>query len=362
MSTSNQITRFGFVGGGWRTEAYLNVAQAMPDSLAVTGMVVRDAGKGAELEAARGVSTFRTIDEMLEATSPDYVVTSVPWPVNPQSLKTLSAAGVPALSETPPAPDLEGLLEVYQLVVGGARIQVAEQYSFQPLNAARLALASSGRLGTISQAQVSVAHGYHGISLMRRLLGIGFENCTISGRSFTSPLVAGAGRDGPPTEEKLADSHQQLLQFDFGDRLGVFDFTGDQYFSWIRNERLLVRGERGEIIDESATWLANFETPITADFVRSEAGQRGNLEGHHLKGIQLGSEWIYNSPCGTARLADDEIAIATCLLGMGQYLRGGPEIYSLAEACQDHYLVLLGAQAIEAGTTVASQTQPWAQL
>ena len=124
------------------------------------------------------------------------------------------------------------------------------------------------------------------------------------------------------------------------------------YTSWVRNERLLVRGERGEIINEHATWLADYLTPISADFTRQETGQRGNLEGHHLKGYLLGNEWIYANPCGGARSSDDEIAIATSLQGMIEYLHGGNAVYSLADACQDHYLSLLAKEAAATGTII----------
>ncbi|NOG51366.1 MAG: hypothetical protein HND48_19535 [Chloroflexi bacterium] len=33
---------------------------------------------------------------------------------------------------------------------------------------------------------------------------------------------------------------------DFGEKLGVLDFVGDQYWSPIRGHRVTVRGERGE--------------------------------------------------------------------------------------------------------------------
>ena len=358
--SDNSITTFAIAGGGWRTGAYLNIAAAMPDRFKIGGMFVRNAEKGAAIEAARGVRTFRTLEDTISVAQPDFVVTSLSWPVNPVFIDALVAAGMPVLSETPPAPDLEGLRAVFAHVQNGAKIQVAEQYNFQPFNAARIELARSGRLGTISQAQVSISHGYHGISIIRRLLGIGFEDCTMSGRTFSSDLIEGPDRDGPPKSESTRPSRQQLACFDWGDRLGVFDFTGDQYFSWIRNERLLVRGERGEIINEHATWLADYLTPISADFIRREAGQCGNLEGKHLKGYLLGGDWIYVNPCGDARLADDEIAIATSLMGMADYLNGGKEVYSLADACQDHYLSLLAAEAIENGTTVTSERQPWA--
>ena len=77
-----------------------------------------------------------------------------------------------------------------------AQVQVAERcpVSLQPFHAAQLALARSGNLGKISQAQVSAAHGYHGISLIRKFLNAGQENATIRAFKFRSPLVDGPDR------------------------------------------------------------------------------------------------------------------------------------------------------------------------
>ena len=192
---------FGIVGGGWRAEFYLRVARELPARFRVGGMLVRNETKGQAIEYAWGVATYRTLDQLLAAGELDFVVVSVPWPVTPVMLRELADRGMPALSETPPAPDLEGLIALHQLTDRGARIQVAEQYQFQPLHAARIQLVRSDKLGTISQAQVSAAHGYHGMSLVRKLLGVRFEEATIWAREFTSPIVSGPGRAGPPERE-----------------------------------------------------------------------------------------------------------------------------------------------------------------
>ena len=352
-------THFALVGGGWRAEFYLRIAQALPERFTLDGLVVRDAVKGARLEAAWGVRTYRTLDALLGASSPAFVVTCVSWAANPGFVRELASRGIPVLSETPPAPDLEAMRALWSSVRGGPTVQVAEQYIYQPHHAARLVVVRSGALGRVSQAQVSAAHGYHGISLIRHLLGLGHENVTIRAREFVSPLVAGPNRQGPPEEERLTQSRQTIAWLDWGDRLGVFDFAGDQYFSWIRNERVLVRGERGEINNLGASVLEDYRTPVESTFRRVVAGAEGNLEGLYLKGYLLEDRWVYRNPFVLARLTDDEIAVATSLDKMADHLEGGAPPYPLAEACQDHYLSLLVARA-ETGEEVRSETQPWA--
>ena len=353
-------TCYGIIGGGWRAEFYLRVAQALPERFQVGGMMVRNRDKGQLLEEKWGVKTYRTLEELLDVSDLNFVVVSVPWPVTPIMLQRLAYHETPVLSETPPAPDLNGLLDLHILTERGAKIQVAEQYQFQPLHAARLAFASSGKLGTITQAQVSAAHGYHGLSLVRGLLGVKFKEVQIWAQEFKSPILAGPGRGGPPVEERISDSRQIIAYLDFGDKLGVFDFTGDQYFSWIRSPRVLVRGERGEINNSQVRYLKDFQTPVFLELTRANAGEDGNLEGYYHKGIIAGEEWIYRSPFIPARLTDDEIAVATCLDRMVKYTRGGPSFYGLPEASQDHYLNLLIAQAVKTGQKVVAKSQPWA--
>lgn len=351
---------FGIIGGaGWRAEFYLRIAAALPERFRVVGLVVRNAEK-AQAAAKWGAPIFETPDAMLAAEKPAFVVTSVPSAANAGLLAELSRRGVAVLSETPPAPDVAAMSALTPLIRSGARIQIAEQYPFQPLHAARIALVDAGRLGAVSQAQVSLAHGYHGMVLLRRFLGIRFECPAITARRFASPIVAGPGRKGLPTEERIGQSAQEIAWLEFGGKLGVFDFTGDQYFSWVRSPRLLVRGDRGEINNEEVRYLVDFLTPVHLRLERRTAGENGNLEGYYLKGIMAGADWVYRNPFIPGRLTDDEIAIATCLAKMAAYAAGGPEFYGLAEACQDHYLGLLVKQAWTTGETVKAEPQPWA--
>ena len=355
--------RFGIIGGGWRTTFFLQIARLLPEHFQIGGLLVRDAEKGQVLKATWGVPIYSTLDELLREADLQFVVVCVPWSVTPVILKELAERKVPALAETPPAPDLAGLISLQPLIKAGAKIQVAEQYQFQPLHAARLTIAKSGNLGTITQAQLSVAHGYHGISLIRKLLNVAFDCATITARSFVSPLVAGPDRVNQfPVQEEIKPSKQVIASLDFGDKLGTYDFTDDQYFSWIRSPRLLIRGERGEINNTHVRYLENVQTPITFELQRQNAGENGNLEGFYLKGIFGGNEWLYQNPFVPGRLSDDEIAIASCLDHMAHYVEGGPEFYSLAEASQDHYLSMMIDQAVARREPITTSLQPWAQM
>lgn len=353
------MIKFGIVGTGWRSHFYLRAARACPDLFTCVGVVTRDPERAAPLGEQYGIQLYPSLDDLL-AQKPQYVVTSVPWPVNPGIIHQLADANMPVLSETPPAPTSEEMAELCIRTRDGAIIQVAEQYFLQPHHAAKLAFIQTGKLGTISQAQVSAAHGYHGISLIRKFLGINFECPTITACEFTSPLVKGPNRNGPPEEENIGNSKQTIAYLNFGDRLGVFDFAGDQYFSHIRNQRVLIRGDRGEIINDTATYLQDFRTPITVNFTRHCAGPEGNLEGNHLKGYQAGEAWVYQNPLAPGELPDDEIAVGDCMRLMGEHVNGGPPVYPLEEACQDHHLNLCIQQAQQGGHPITVEPQPWA--
>ena len=338
---------FALIGSGWRGEFFERIAAALPDRFRLTGRYSR-----------RVPGSAASIDELLSG-QPAFVVVAVPWAATPLLTTELAERGIAVLAETPPAPDIAGLRALAPLARFGGRIQVAEQYQFQPLHAARLAIAASGRLGTVSQVQVSIAHGYHGINLIRRFLGVDSQPVTITARRFDSAVVSGPDRSGPPPSQQIVTQEQILATFDFGERLGIFDFTDEQYFSWIRGLRLLVRGERGEIDGSVARWLDSAGLPVRLTIDRHDTGHNGNLEGLYLEGITLGAEWIYRNPFGTARLTDDEIAVASCLVGMPAAIDGGPAVCSLADAAQDHYLNLLMTQALETGLPVRASGHVW---
>ncbi|MFA9559735.1 Gfo/Idh/MocA family protein [Evansella sp. AB-rgal1] len=358
------VVSFSIIGGsGFRAQFYLRIAKQLPHMFRVSGMVVRDEDIGKKLEQRWNVTTYRNVEELLENESPEFVVLSVSKSISTTYLIKLSEMGIPVLAETPPASDLESLVELYEKVSKtSAKVQVAEQYHLQPNHASRLSVIKSGRIGNISETTVSISHYYHGVSLIRKYLGIGFENCVIKGMKFHSPIIGGPGRSGPPKKEQHITVQRDMAWLQFGGKLGVYDFTKDQHRSWIRSNHVSIRGERGEIFDDSVKYLLDYKTPIYSDLKRISRGEKENLEGYYLEGVLLGESWLYRNPFAPARLFDDEIAIATCLKKMGEFVAGGPSFYSLAEASQDQYIGLMIEKAIHTGETISTIEQPWARI
>lgn len=358
--TDGRSIRFGLVGGGWRAEFFTRVAAALPERLQLAGVLQRDAAKAAAFALKWNTVVCHTLDAMADL-EPDFVVVSVSAAAYPGFARELHRLNLPVLCETPAGLDLPAMLEIWELVEAGLRLHVAEQYLFQPLHAARLALIAQRKLGRVSSARVSTAHGYHGVSLMRKFMGVGFEDATIRARQFVAPLCEGPGRAGPPSEEELVQSTQLLGEFDFGDRLGLFDFTDMQYWSYVRSHHVVIRGERGEIADSDVRYLEDFRTPVVQELKRVDRGQFGDLDGYYHQGILAGDDYAFRNPYPYARLMDDEIAIATVLEKMGACARGeGAGPYPFAEAAQDQYLSLSMSEAAATGAAVRTTRQPWA--
>ncbi|MGO4500787.1 Gfo/Idh/MocA family protein [Paenibacillus sp. 2RAB27] len=353
---------FSIIGGaGFRSQYFLRIAQALPEQFCISGMVIRDESKGRGMEDLWKVTTYRTLDQLLENEQPDFVVLSVNVSAAIDYMLQLAERGIPVLAETPPAPDLDGLLQLHnKLTRQGARIQIAEQYQFHPIQEARHKIIKSGQLGNVNQVTVSISQFYHAVSLIRKMLGVRYEDVRIKGMRFESDWVAGPNRSGPPTEDKLIKSERDIAWLDFGGKLGIYDFTKDQHRSWTRSNHLCIRGERGEIFDNRISIQDPSCTQIQMELKRINKGEYENAEGYFLKGIMAGEQWVYENPFMPARLYDDEIAIAACLKKMAVYAEGGPGFYGLPEASQDHYIGMLIEQAIRTGETVVSTRQPWA--
>jgi predicted dehydrogenase len=357
MTTPSATASIGLIGAGWRAEYFLRIARELPERFRVARVLVRTEGSATSVSEAWGVPATTSIDDFL-AEAYDFVVVSVPPAAAPGLIESVVAAGIPVLSETPPAPDVAALESLWA-AVGGAPVQVAEQYLFQPHHAARLSVLRSGVLGDVTSARVSTAHGYHGVSLLRRFLGLGLEPATITAHSIPDRVLSSNSRAGwhPELVETASPRTTALLRF--GEKAAIFDFTEEQYFSPVRSRHVSIRGTRGEIDDNTVSYLRGPGDATVTQFRREVTGIESDLYGNHLRRVSLHDEVHFENPFAPARLSDDEIAVAETLRLMARYVATGAGFYSLAEASHDHYLGLLIAESAATESTVRSADMPW---
>jgi hypothetical protein len=355
--------RFGLIGSGWRAEFYMRIAKAIPDIFELTDVLIRDEEKGLEFQKIHQVSVVRTIEQM-EIKQPDYIVLAVKRGFLPDYLTALFVKNIPVLCETPPGENqvsLHSLWENKQKYK--ARIQVAEQYFAQHLYAAWYEVVNSGKLGEVENINISSLHGYHGASIIRRFLNVGYENLRIYGKRYQFLVTETYGREGMDFDGNVFRCNRDRLTMEFENgKIAFFDFSDPaQYHSFIRTRQLTVQGVRGEIDDLTIRYLSNHNIPIVQQLNRIDLGIYNNQEWSH-SGIMLGEDFLYKNPFPNARLNDDEIAVATCMLKMGEYLETGTQFYSLEDALQDMYICLKMEEALtKPNQEILTDTQIWAK-
>ena len=353
--------RFGIIGAGWRSEFYIRIAKAAPERFELSGVLIRDAQKAKTFAERFQVKTVQTLEDIL-ADAPDFVVLSIKRGYAADYLIHLFDRGIPVLVETPPAENLEEMNRLWKAArETGAKVQGAEQYFLQPLYAAWHRAISDGLLGEVQNISLSAVHGYHAMSLIRWILGVKGTPCTIHGKRFSFPVTRTGGREGMIFSGEVFQSNRDRAVLEFEDgKTAFFDFSGKvQYHSFIRTRQLNIQGTRGEIDDLTIRYLTQENIPVQEELRRIDLGIYNNQEWSHY-GIMLGKQFLYYNPMGDARLNDDETAIGSLLLGMGEYVNGGKEVYSLANGLQDMYLNLKLEEAYaDPWTEVHAEPQVW---
>lgn len=332
------MIRYGILGAGWRAEFYLRIAALLPERFTVSAVCVRNPEKRAKIAEKFAVPVVETVDALL-ATAPDFVVSCVDKAGIAPMIEILCERGVPVLSETPAGADIQQAERLLAVEKPSWRVQVAEQFHLMPRHLALKKVCDSGILGRVHFVYLSLCHDYHAVSLIRHYLDVGNALPAVSSTEIADSLTKYNGRNGIFTPEKVVATRKTAL-LDYGDKTAVYDFAGEQYFSAIRGSHLLIRGENGEICDNTCTYLDG-TTPMQFSLHRNMGGSEENLDGLFLDSIVGNGQVWYTNPFGRARLSDEEIAIATCLLKMDTYLKTGDAFYSLCEAVTDVKTALL---------------------
>ncbi|MGJ9372570.1 Gfo/Idh/MocA family protein [Nesterenkonia sp. CF4.4] len=351
--------KYAIVGTGWRSEFHIRMAKAAPDRLEVVAVYARSQ-ESAERMARWDVPVVRSLDELMAA-APEFVIASVPWPAMPDVVTDLVERGARVLAETPPAPDADGLRSLWAAVGHTNRVQVAEQYMLMPGHAARLAIVGSDAIGRVNSVEVASTHLYHATALMRAYLGAGMEKATVNARAFTAPLADPLSFGGWSSDVEPRPRNTTIATLDFGDgRMGLYNFVDNQWWNPLLARRLVLRGERGEIVDDTVTRLTD-EGVIISPVSYRRTGIDMNLEGNEVVSVSFEGRMVYLNPWVGTRLSEDDIAVASFLERTGAWARDeASDSYSLADACQDHILGLAIVESARTGADVRVEKEVWA--
>ena len=362
--------RFIIVGSGWRSLFYVRIAKALPELFEVGAMLCRTKEKAERMAQENNIYTTTSVEECREM-KPDFVVVAVNKGAIAAISKEWMDYGFTVLCETPAAQDVDTLKELWQRHKEGGCLIVAEQYKYDALYQAQLQLLEKGLIGEPSFLHISLAHEYHGASLMRAYLQ---EPCqtafTVSAKSYVFPTIETLSRYEKFTDGKVTDKKRTIATFEFADgKVALYEFDSEQYRSPIRNNYVKLQGVKGEMKDQKFYWLDEENEPCEAELVFSgrtfyRESENPNLkEGYECVEIQFVQESIpqktvYKTPFEGSNISTEETAMACLMLQAAEYDRELAE-NELRNALQDVYMALLMQQAVETGKNVSSQVQIW---
>ena len=317
------------VGSGYRAEYFGRIAQTWP-ALFRALFLCRSEEKRAKMKRDTGVDAVLTA-EAAEAFRPDFIVVAVDRGHVADVAEEWLLRGYPVVTETPVGDTEEKLRRLLELSESGSRIVCCEQYHRQPVLAAGLEAVRQGLIGVPQTGYFSLVHDYHAASLIRRSLQLGKESYTVCAARKVSSAAATDSRYGAVLDGSRTDEARDFAQIVFeSGKTALYDFAPLQYRSYIRTRHITVRGDRGEWSDTAVYGLDERNRPVRRMLTPEIPDRYRCLDTQYLRDLR--KTWRPELFLDTLQ---DEYAIATLLLDMGEYLAGGPSPYPLWEAVED---------------------------
>lgn len=365
--------RFIIVGSGWRSLCYVRIAKALPDTFELCAMLCRTEEKAERMAREHGIYTTASIEEC-KAMNPDFVVVVVNKASIAEVSKEWMGYGATVLCETPAALDTDTLNELWYAHCAGGHLMVAEQYIYDPMYQSQLKLIARGLIGAQAFLHLSLAHEYHGASLMRAYLGVDAGTAfTVSARTYSFPTVETISRYERFTDGRVSDKKRTVGTFEFGNgKVAVYEFDSEQYRSPIRNNYVKLQGVRGEMKDNTFCWLDEHNEPQKAQLVSSDVQFTRDSDNPNLQ-IEsecekiclvqdgIAKEVLYKAPFGLCSMSKDEAAVAMLMMQVAEYDRKKAG-QNLRDALQDAYMAILMRQAVETGELIPSKAQSWHKI
>lgn len=345
--------RYGFVGAGRRANILFRVLAKLPEKFTLAGTVVRSAGSKDKFEKEWNKPAYFSVDELLKKEKIDALVSTAGKPREERDdfhIKLLDYA-IPVLFETPPAWDAARLKKLWEKSHKlKTHVEVAEQYILRPYHQITRQMIDNGLLGKVHYADVSIAHGYHGISLIRHYLTTGLQ---------LPDKVTGFVLSDKIKGKEAGDEHAiAVLEFPEG-KTGLFNFSDFLYGYCARNTYVRIRGINGEISDYDVAYTEDGVSVLRSPIVRDMSGSDNDAVPLTLRGLHFENRFYWKNPYAGKPLTDEEIAIAESLGNMAKTVVDGKPRYSLQEGIIDRFIDIMIDTSQQKGGAVKKTDFDW---
>lgn len=350
---------FIIVGSGWRSLFYVRIAKRYPEQFDLKYMLCRTQEKADRMALEHGISATTSVEEC-ELAKPDFVVVAASKTSLFEETKKWARKGFAVLCETPAGGSVEELKELWEFVNNGVKIQIAEQYHRYPIMAAGLKAIKEGKLHEPYAVNLSMAHDYHGVSLIRRMLKPDNPNSLrleyMCGEKYSFPVTETDSRYGAITDGSVKQRERTAITMKFTNgKVAFYDFSGVQYHSFIRARHVNVQGRDGEWNDTFVRYVDEAHMPHIEELTAWLSPEYECLNTEEL--VKQSKTW---KPVVVMDNEQDEYAIATMMYDIRAYIEEGKEVYPMAEALEDAYLWLLMKEAVNnTGVKIVPQKMPW---
>lgn len=368
--------KFAVIGSGYRAKFYARVAKRYPSLFQLQMIVCRSEQKARSIEEELACRAVYDVKEC-EKAHPDLIVIAVNKASISESVQEWVNKGYPVLAETPVASEAGVMKQLWKMQQRqNARIFVAEQYHRYPSLMPGLEAIRRGLLGEPQTAYLSLAHDYHGASLIRRMLRTGIEDFSLFGLRVKHPVVETDSRYGAITDGRIAEKARDQIIFQFASgKTAIYDFSGLQYHSFLRSRHLTVRGSLGEWNDTELRYI-DTQNLVHHKYLSPAVPEKYSAL---MQAAHADEALFYDTFSSTGELphklpengaytaqelimdnAQDEFAIASLLFDIQSSLQDKSIVYPLQEALEDAHIWSKIEEAVKTpGKLIHSEEREW---
>ncbi len=338
MSEQRTIVRVALVGIGKRARTvYLPMLKRMSAHFSIVGFTSRHPDRGMKAATDLGLRFYSSITALNEQATPDVYIVCVPGRSVGAVMRQLVLLHKPILLETPIAPSYSRARSLARYIERhNARVAVAEQKPFLPMEQFKQRLIQEGVLGKITVVENDFrTYDYHGIAQLRRYLHAAQPRSALA-LSTTGALTeyqAAAGAEGPRSEKwdmgMAACTDGRILIHHYNSIGKTVPFRGPK--------SLRIYGEKGSMYNNEV-WIVNAATRETEhQIVQETRTPAGALLSLHAQFSFTTYRW--ENPWSNYSFTDDEIALATQLGGLhAMATQNATPLCSYSEALKDYAL------------------------